>query len=326
MQAQEALKLALGSLSGLILAIFSVVCKNNNNSEIALKWKFRRVRVDPGRVYRGIVFWNWVLCGILLTMVEFSIDAEKFDVDFAVAFYVSQFLVWSIVLARIQKLLWKLGIALIPCIISETYIVYQGVLVYSIIGGCCVALKIILCVVPFMLHKSRVVSMEIPLNDRNQYQKHFEKECGFDQANWLSKVGFLWVDRLIELTSSVVNIDYDDIDLLPAKDRLNLIYEQFYREWDRNPISERSLLKSLFAAFGRRYMMMGGLKFVVDFLNFSGPVLLELIVGFLSSERKSDPIGYLWVGLLFLSILSSSILQAQYDFYVGRVGLWVIHF
>ena len=237
---EQALKLAVGSLSGLILAIFSVVCKNSN-SEIAMKWKFRRVSVDPVRVYRGIVFWNWLLCGILLTLVEFSIDAENLDMDFAVAYYISQFLVWSIVLARIQKLLWKLELALIPCIISEAYIVYQGVLVYSIIGGCCVALKIILCVLPFMLRKSRVVSMEIPLNDGIQNQKQFEKECGFDQANWLSKVGFLWVDRLIELTSSVANIDSDDIDLLPTKDRLNLIYGQFFREWDRNSISEGTI-------------------------------------------------------------------------------------
>jgi hypothetical protein len=149
------------------------------------------------------------------------------------------------------------------------------------------------------------------------------KRCSFQEANWISKVMFGWVEHIIELSSKVKYLEIEDIDFLPVVDTVKHATQRFLRVWNSLDFSRSSMMLALIKAYGLEYFSLGALKFLVNALMFAGPVLLEQIVNFISTSDQSDNSGYLFVVALFICLTAGAFLQNQYDFMINRISFWI---
>ncbi len=315
----------LGISPSLFLSAFLLIhlfYSKPSADEQANRWKLKYWKVSPIKIYQTAVLVNWAVNGICLSLVELQVDVDDVLNEYAVGYFVSQFVIWAIIVGK-KNPVWNMGFAAVPGMALEVYFIVEASVVYMSLVSIAVAAKLVLVCLPLGVKKSRVVSMEIPLND---FKEDVERKCSFSLASVWGKAVFTWVNDIMDLSSEVPKLHAEDIDPLPEKDRVNHVFERFNNELVKRELQKRSLLMALFGAFGRKYMLMGVLKFFADFLNFSGPLVLSLLVKFLSSGNNENMyLGYVWVSLLFCSVLFSSLLQSQYDFYTGRISLWV-HF
>ncbi|KJE95250.1 multidrug resistance-associated protein 7 [Capsaspora owczarzaki ATCC 30864] len=90
------------------------------------------------------------------------------------------------------------------------------------------------------------------------------------------------------------------------------------------PLKQRvPLLSALNSQFGAAYYPLGLLRFFADTIAFSGPMLLNALVSFVSDADEPMWHGYLYALGLFGGTLVSAILNTQYNYLVARVGMQV---
>ncbi|XP_030627919.1 multidrug resistance-associated protein 7 [Chanos chanos] len=84
---------------------------------------------------------------------------------------------------------------------------------------------------------------------------------------------------------------------------------------------EVGLLRVLYRAFGKRYLLLGLLKLAASMLSFAGPLLLNGLVGFMETEGAPLRTG-VWCAVgLFASTFFAALLRNVFVFEVSKVSL-----
>lgn len=124
-----------------------------------------------------------------------------------------------------------------------------------------------------------------------------------DDAPYLSKFLFYWVNALINKGVSGYLRRIDDLFDLPESLRITKITQKF-----RNSISaSRTLFIALHRTFGPEFYLIGQLKFLSDMSGFAGPILLGYLLRENSQTQSgTDLLPYLYAfGLLGSSVFSA---------------------
>eukprot|EP00761_Pharyngomonas_kirbyi_P013067 gb/GECH01013094.1/.p1 GENE.gb/GECH01013094.1/~~gb/GECH01013094.1/.p1 ORF type:complete len:1376 (+),score=357.92 gb/GECH01013094.1/:1-4128(+) len=136
--------------------------------------------------------------------------------------------------------------------------------------------------------------------------------CPEEQANIFSRLIFWWMGPLMK-KGYRKTLDISDLFDLRKVEKSEKVSAEFQREWKKEKIKEKpSLLKTLFQAYGWRFVSVGILKLCYDLSNLSSPLLIQLILTYI--EEPSQPVwrGYLYVVLLFVMKIASLLMIHQY--------------
>ena len=144
----------------------------------------------------------------------------------------------------------------------------------------------------------------------------------------LSSFTFSWVTPTIRLGLSQGVLHLSDVAPLPSIDSTSDIAQRFSRIWrEQMAGGSPSLLWAFWALLGSVYAWLGLLKFVSDLTVFIGPLLLNSLVSFLTSQSGNDPEpawhGYLYSAGLIGGVVVSSVLGTQYTYRSRRVSMRV---
>ena len=148
----------------------------------------------------------------------------------------------------------------------------------------------------------------------------------------LSSFTFAFVTPTIQLGRSQGYLHLTDIPPLAGPNATADIAVRFARIWRQQTRKSRRKRPSLVAAFyqllGAQYLALGVLKFVSDLTVFIGPVLLNDLVTFLTSQAHDaspEPAwhGVLYATLLVLGVVLSSVLGTQYTWRSRRLSMRV---
>nr|XP_025044578.1 multidrug resistance-associated protein 7 [Pelodiscus sinensis] len=180
-----------------------------------------------------------------------------------------------------------------------------------------------------------------------------------DGESWLSRFSYTWMNPLMKRGYQCMLNRPQDIYLLPRRLQAARVRDHFYSCWQEkaalsrkeedamsstSPIITRSdgtgyafpsskspcdtqqavqLLSVLHAAFGLRYYSLGLLKLAGSLLGFSGPLLLNLLVGFMESHQEPLSHGVLYALGLFAGSFLGALLRNQFNYEVNKVMLTV---
>ena len=128
-----------------------------------------------------------------------------------------------------------------------------------------------------------------------------------ESANFISKMFFLWTNSLYKLGQTHA-LEMEDLWPLVENDTTEAISAQFDAEWNKElakPKEQRSLKGAVWRTFRGEFILGGLYKLVNDVLVFAGPMILNLVIQFIST-----PGWPLWYGVLFAAgIFFASMIQ-----------------
>uniref|UniRef100_T1JBH2 Uncharacterized protein n=1 Tax=Strigamia maritima TaxID=126957 RepID=T1JBH2_STRMM len=143
----------------------------------------------------------------------------------------------------------------------------------------------------------------------------------------------LWALKTIDNSSHIINIfnKHWKNELRKARQAnrpsetarfLNSGEEVMFTGRNVNYTYQPSILKALVKSFGASFAMGSFLKLINDLLLFVNPLILELLIKFVSGNEPMWR-GYLYVGLIFASSILQFIVLGQYFNYMFLVGMRV---
>ncbi|NXY66448.1 MRP7 protein, partial [Callaeas wilsoni] len=139
-----------------------------------------------------------------------------------------------------------------------------------------------------------------------------------DGESWLSRFFYTWMNPLMKRGYQQKLNQPQDVYVLPRQ-------LQAARVCDRPHHAQEAvrLLAVLHAAFGLRFYTLGLLKLAGSLLDFSGPLLLNLLVNFM--ESRQDPLshGVLYALGLFAGSFLGALLRNQFSYEMNKVTLMV---
>ncbi|XP_076441602.1 ATP-binding cassette sub-family C member 10-like [Babylonia areolata] len=95
-----------------------------------------------------------------------------------------------------------------------------------------------------------------------------------------------------------------------------------HRARDEEPASSpKTLFQALHSAYGWEYYSLGILKLLADGFGFAGPILLNLLVTFIETDKEAEYHGYLYACALLLSTFLGTICSTQFDYNSQVVAL-----
>jgi len=192
---------------------------------------------------------------------------------------------------------------------------------------------------------------------------YFQKQSPENVASLLSRMTFLWMDKLIKMgfkrnltKEDIWEIDYSESaefvsnkfekiwnkeSQLYIQNRKNcsikkfsaaykntsgsqnqdeeLILNRAFTEFETNE-KKPSLFFCLFKVFGGKFIAGSILKLVSDVLSYAGPVILHLIINFISDQNQIMSVGLFLTALLFLTSFTQSLLVQHYFIRMYLVG------
>ncbi|XP_071595336.1 ATP-binding cassette sub-family C member 10 isoform X1 [Heliangelus exortis] len=177
-----------------------------------------------------------------------------------------------------------------------------------------------------------------------------------DGESWLSRFFYLWMNPLMKRGYQWKLNQPQDVFVLPRQLQATRVCDLFYSCWQKaaalrqveeetvsltSPIiagddgsshapgsSHRAqeavrLFSVLHTAFGLRFYSLGFLKLAGNLLNFSGPLLLNLLVSFMESRQEPLSHGVLYALGLFAGSFLGAVLRNQFSYELYKVMLMV---
>jgi ABC-type multidrug transport system fused ATPase/permease subunit len=148
-----------------------------------------------------------------------------------------------------------------------------------------------------------------------------------ESASLFSKLVFGWMAPLMRLGNEKKKLDAEDLQLIPLPqdcetEYLTMAFEKCWNEELKG--SNPSLIKALFRAFGKDYVVGGFcLKFVHDCAIFVGPQVLHAMIVFLKDADAPLSDG-MWLTLaVTFSQLTMSLCLRHYFFKCYKFGLCI---
>jgi hypothetical protein len=167
---------------------------------------------------------------------------------------------------------------------------------------------------------------DIEINLRNSHSKtsssssddqfHNQETTSFHNLSiysiW-STLTFSWMQDLLK-KGNEKPLTVDDLDELPDVDRSEMVYRRFSNVWNKQlkENSSPSLVWAFGIAFGKPFLAAGLLKLIYDSSAFSGPLLLNALIKFLSDPSQPLSKGLLYVFILFFANFLMSLCLRQY--------------
>ncbi|XP_062014713.1 ABC transporter C family member 8-like [Rosa rugosa] len=148
-----------------------------------------------------------------------------------------------------------------------------------------------------------------------------------DQASFLSKLTFSWVNPLLKLGSSRA-LDLEDIPSLVSEDEANVAYQKFsdaLESLSREKSSSSTSRNLVLRAMARVYMEENVLIIICAFLKtiavVVSPLILYAFVNYSNSDNESLSEGLIIVGYLVLTKVVESLSQRHWFFDSRRSGM-----
>ena len=180
------------------------------------------------------------------------------------------------------------------------------------------------------------LSVNLPSSSSATYAVHdedeeelFDSSDGDDSPGCLSSFTFSWVTPTIRLGLSQGFLHLTDVAPLPSIDSTSDIATSFAVIWRQQIASgSPSLLWAFWSLLGSVYVWLGVLKFISDLTVFIGPLLLNSLVTFLTSQTDGGEAEAAWHGYLYAlglvgGVVVSSVLGTQYTYRSRRVSMRV---
>ncbi|KAJ1960654.1 hypothetical protein GGI12_003685, partial [Dipsacomyces acuminosporus] len=140
-----------------------------------------------------------------------------------------------------------------------------------------------------------------------------------EDANIFSRLVFEWMSPLLK-TGRAKLITQGDLWDLPRKYRPSNVATRFEANWqyelDNALRRTPSLVRALWKTLGLPYLLAGLFKLIQDILQFTQPVLLSRLIGFVASYATEDPqpasYGYFYAASMLVLQLVQTIFLHQY--------------
>ncbi|NXR19167.1 MRP7 protein, partial [Cinclus mexicanus] len=139
-----------------------------------------------------------------------------------------------------------------------------------------------------------------------------------DGESWLSRFFYTWMNPLMKLGYQQKLNQPQDVYVLPRQ-------LQAARVCGRPHHAQKAvrLVSVLHAAFGLRFYTLGLLKLSGSLLDFSGPLLLNLLVNFMESRQEPLSHGVLYALGLFAGSFLGALLRNQFSYEMNKMALMV---
>ncbi|NXU18762.1 MRP7 protein, partial [Pardalotus punctatus] len=139
-----------------------------------------------------------------------------------------------------------------------------------------------------------------------------------DGESWLSRFFYIWMNPLMKRGYQQKLNQPQDVYILPHQ-------LQAARVCDRPHRAQGAvrLLSVLHAAFGLRFYTLGLLKLAGSLLDFTGPLLLNLLVNFMESRQEPLSRGVLYALGLFAGSFLGALLRNQFTYEMNKMTLMV---
>ncbi|KAL6591713.1 P-loop containing nucleoside triphosphate hydrolase protein [Neocallimastix sp. 'constans'] len=148
----------------------------------------------------------------------------------------------------------------------------------------------------------------------------------YTKASFLSRITYWWINPLFT-TGHRRPLEDNDLYLLDPKFEEKKLTENFYREWNKELIKRKdkpNIVKTFIRVFGPKWIPSGILKFLSDCCNLTSPIILELLLDFVSNEETEESYkGWIYaVSMLLLQIAATFSINTYFEL-VMEVGLSV---
>ncbi|OQR82282.1 ATP-binding Cassette (ABC) Superfamily, partial [Thraustotheca clavata] len=148
-------------------------------------------------------------------------------------------------------------------------------------------------------------------------------KCPDQLGGFCSSVFFTWLTPLLDLGNKRP-LEFADLYQLNHSDRAVNISQTFQHYWDIELTKTHPRLWwALARGFGAPFLVAGGLKLIHDSLQFVGPLIIKLIIAFLSDPDSDINQGFVYVAIIFVAGVGQSFALRQYFFLCFETGLRV---
>ncbi|KAI6236711.1 hypothetical protein M3Y95_00187400 [Aphelenchoides besseyi] len=143
-------------------------------------------------------------------------------------------------------------------------------------------------------------------------------------AGIFSSIFFCWVNRLIMKGFRGELRNVDSLFRVPPSMRVEKIENDFFGNAPNEQIDQQefSLSIGLLRTFGWSYFSLGILRLLADTFNFSGPILLHLLVTTIQNGDKEN-MGFVYASLMLLFAFLSAVCDFNFNFYLNKIALKV---
>ncbi|OQR88954.1 ATP-binding Cassette (ABC) Superfamily, partial [Thraustotheca clavata] len=149
----------------------------------------------------------------------------------------------------------------------------------------------------------------------------FGDKCPQQLGGCWSSVFFSWLTPLLDLGNKRP-LEFNDLYQLNPNDQAVNVSSSFQQYWEQElGKSTPRLWRALAKAFGWPFAYAGLLKLVHDSLQFVGPLVIKLIIEFLSDPNADVKMGMVYVAAIFVSGIVQSFALRQYFFLCFETGL-----
>ncbi|XP_030915277.1 multidrug resistance-associated protein 7 isoform X2 [Geospiza fortis] len=188
----------------------------------------------------------------------------------------------------------------------------------------------------------------IPVSDQQRVAE--------DGESWLSRFFYTWMNPLMKRGYQQKLNQPQDVYVLPHRLQAVRVCDRFYSCWQKKAALQQAeeetvsltspiiaggdgssdapdsphraqkavhLLSVLHAAFGLRFYTLGLLKLADSLLDFSGPLLLNLLVNFMESRQEPLSHGILYALGLFAGSFLGALLRSQFRYEMNKMALMV---
>lgn len=177
-----------------------------------------------------------------------------------------------------------------------------------------------------------------------------------DGESWLSRFFYTWMNPLMKRGYQQKLNQPQDVYVLPHQLQAVRVCDRFYSCWQKKAALQQAdeetvsltspiiaggdgssdapdsphhaqeavcFLSVLHAAFGLRFYTLGLLKLAGNLLDFSGPLLLNLLVNFMESRQEPLSHGILYALGLFAGSFLGALLRSQFRYEMNKMALMV---
>ncbi|KAI1240718.1 hypothetical protein IHE44_0009157 [Lamprotornis superbus] len=177
-----------------------------------------------------------------------------------------------------------------------------------------------------------------------------------DGESWLSRFFYTWMNPLMKRGYQQKLKQPQDVYILPHRLQAARVCDRFYSCWQKKAALHQAeeetvsltspiiagadgssdapdsphhaqeavrLVSVLHAAFGLRFYTLGLLKLAGSLLDFSGPLLLNLLVNFMESRQEPLSHGVLYALGLFAGSFLGALLRNQFSYEMNKMALMV---
>uniref|UniRef100_A0A8C5X3B7 ATP-binding cassette sub-family C member 10 n=1 Tax=Malurus cyaneus samueli TaxID=2593467 RepID=A0A8C5X3B7_9PASS len=138
-----------------------------------------------------------------------------------------------------------------------------------------------------------------------------------DGESWLSRFFYIWMNPLMKRGYQQKLNQPQDIYLLPRQLQAARVYSPHHAQ------KAVRLLSVLHAAFGLRFYTLGLVKLFGSLLDFTGPLLLNLLVNFMESRQEPLSHGVLYALGLFAGSFLGALFRNQFSYEMHKMMLMV---